>query len=274
MIEQNIFANGRGMRAFIFLVSLACAALTLRLGIWQWSRAEQKWALDEGVKQAQSLPPLDSAQLLSLNTLDGALHQRVQLQGQWLSQWTVLLDNRPQNSKAGFWVITPFEVNPQAVFLVQRGWIPRDPMQRDRIPPFETPSGQVKLTARISSGPSKMFELPMPFASEAQKLAPNAPFVLIRQNINSVSFAAESGLPIKGDLIELGDPSQGLVRDWPLVSVSAARNVGYAFQWFCLTVLIVVLYIWYQILKPLRHAKQTSNASPPHVGSSAGDDRA
>ncbi len=260
-VEQKFLANGRGMRAFILLVSVASAALTFRLGVWQWSRAEQKWALDESVKQAQSLPPLNNAQLLALNNPQASLNQRVELEGRWLSQWTVLLDNRPQDSHAGFWVITPFEVSPQVTFLVQRGWIPRDPVQRDRIAPFDTPMGWVKISARISEGPSKMFELPMPFPAKAQESNQNAPFTLIRQNIDRLSFAQESGLNIKGNLIELGDNSEGLVRDWPVVSVSAARNVGYAFQWFCLSLLIVFLYIWYQILKPLRHAKQSSTSS-------------
>jgi len=257
-VEQNFLANGRGMRAFILLVSIAGAALTFRLGIWQWSRAEQKWALDESVKLAQSLPPLNSAQLLVLDNVQASIHQRVEIEGRWLSQWTVLLDNRPQDSHAGFWVITPFEVSPQAVYLVQRGWIPRDPVQRERIAPFDTPMGWVKLSARISEGPSKMFELPMPFPAKAQVVDQKAPFTFIRQNIDRIAFAKETELNIKGNLIELGDNSEGLVRDWPVVSVSAARNVGYAFQWFCLSLLIVFLYIWYQILKPLRHAKQSS----------------
>jgi cytochrome oxidase assembly protein ShyY1 len=249
------------MRAFILLVSIACATLTFRLGVWQWSRAEQKWALDESLQHAQSLPPLNTQQLVALEDTQNALNQPVEIEGRWLKQWTVLLDNRPQDSHAGFWVITPFEVSPDAVYLVQRGWLPRDPVQRERIASFETPEDRVSLTARISEGPSKMFELPMPFAHKAQEAPQNAPFALIRQNIDRVAFAAESGLKIKGNLIQLGDNSEGLVRDWPVVSVSAARNVGYAFQWFCLTLLIVFLYIWYQILKPLRHAKQSSKPS-------------
>jgi surfeit locus 1 family protein len=254
-VEQKFFANGVGVRVFILVMSIASALLTFRLGLWQWSRAEQKWALDDSVKQAQSLAPMNNAQLMELQNVQDALNRRVEVEGRWLNQWTVLLDNRPQNSQAGFWVITPFELSPQMVLMVQRGWIPRDPLQRDVIAPFETPSGWVKISARISQGPSKMFELPKPFHNEAQTPAEQTNFVRIRQNIDRSAFALESGLDIKGDLIELGDNSEGLVRDWPVVSVSAARNVGYAFQWFCLTLLIVFLYIWYQIIKPLKHAK-------------------
>ena len=74
------------MRAFILLVSIACATLTFRLGVWQWSRAEQKWALDESLQHAQSLTPFNTQQLVALEDTQNALNQRPSSSTLWLSE--------------------------------------------------------------------------------------------------------------------------------------------------------------------------------------------
>jgi surfeit locus 1 family protein len=36
------------------------------------------------------------------------------------------------------------------------------------------------------------------------------------------------------------------------------KNLAYAFQWFCLAALQLMLYIWFQFIQPYRHARRTS----------------
>jgi surfeit locus 1 family protein len=43
-----------------------------------------------------------------------------------------------------------------------------------------------------------------------------------------------------------------LLRQWPTSFPDVHKHYGYAFQWFGLTALVVVLYVWFQIIAPRR----------------------
>jgi surfeit locus 1 family protein len=47
----------------------------------------------------------------------------------------------------------------------------------------------------------------------------------------------------------MGVASEGLLREWPLVGTGVATHYGYAFQWFALSALIAILYVWFQIVR-------------------------
>ena len=46
-----------------------------------------------------------------------------------------------------------------------------------------------------------------------------------------------------------GAASQGLLRDWPQINAGVQKHYGYAFQWFGLSVLVVLLYVWFQLVR-------------------------
>jgi cytochrome oxidase assembly protein ShyY1 len=239
----------------VLIVTIACMALTAALGIWQWSRAQHKWALEESVEQMRTLPALTQEAYLALSDPLQALHRRVMLQGTWMPEETLFLDNRPMNSQAGFWVITPFKLNASESVLVQRGWIPRNAYDRTQLPPFETPLGEESIEVRISEGPSQMFDLGEP-QQEGFKSIEDARSLHIRQNVEIHAFAKERGLKLMGHVIQIGSNSQGLLRDWAVPASTAYKNVGYTVQWFAMSLMMAALYIWYQIIQPKRDAKR------------------
>jgi cytochrome oxidase assembly protein ShyY1 len=51
-------------------------------------------------------------------------------------------------------------------------------------------------------------------------------------------------------LLQTDAPSQGLLREWPAPVSGIERHYGYAFQWFALSLLIAVLYFWFQWIAP------------------------
>ena len=242
-------------RGIILIVTIELIVLTSSLGMWQWSRAQEKWALEESIERMKALPALSMESYLALANPLERLHRTVLLKGEWLREETIYLDNRAMNSQAGFWVMTPLKLGAKGSVLVQRGWIPRNAQVRTELPEFETPQGEVQIEARISQGPSKMFELgetaPATFNSldEARSLK-------IRQNVDLQAFAKERGLQLVGHVIEVGANSQGLRRDWPVPASTAYKNVGYTVQWFAMSLLLAALYTWYQIIKPQRDAKR------------------
>ncbi len=212
---------------------------TVSLGRWQLSRAAQKEAIQSSIDQRAALPPLSGVSLSALDDPLSEVHRRVFLEGVWLPEHTVFLDNRQMNGKAGLYVLTPFRLlASDAVFLIQRGWVPRNFIDRAQVPVVKTPSGPVRIEGRIAPPPAKLYE----FSGAAGGR--------IRQNLEVSAFAAEIRLPLRpGSVQQLGADSDGLSRQWPKVATGVEKHYGYAFQWFALSSLIFILYVWFQIVR-------------------------
>ncbi|MGJ7582555.1 SURF1 family protein [Variovorax sp. RHLX14] len=74
----------------------------------------------------------------------------------------------------------------------------------------------------------------------------------IRQNLSLQAFRTETRLPLRTDLSlqQTGGASEGLQRNWPAPALGVEKHYGYAFQWFGLSALLAVLYVWFQLISP------------------------
>jgi surfeit locus 1 family protein len=215
--------------------------LTLSLGMWQLRRAAEKQAFVAAIEAAKAAAPLQNSDVGLLEQPESMLHRRVQLQGRWLVQHTVYLDNRQMNAKVGFYVFTPFQVKgTSTIVMVQRGWAPRNFLDRAQLPVIETPAEESRVEGRIALPPSKLYE----FTG-----AGGGP---IRQNLDLAQYRQETGVQVVSGwtVVQVGAASEGLLRDWPVVNAGVQKHHGYAAQWFALTALIAVLFIWFQLRRP------------------------
>ena len=226
---------------------LGCAAAagiaaTLALGAWQLDRAHQKIVLQQAIEKQKELPVLDQRALLATKNIANLLHREVALRGTWVAQRTVFLDNRQMGGKPGFYVVTPLLLEgSDAAVLVQRGWVQRNFADRQQLPPVETPAGVVEVRGRMAPPPAKLYE----FAG--------APAGAIRQNLDLAAFRSETGLALlDGSVQQGGAASQGLLREWPQVASGVEKHYGYVFQWWALSALIALLYVWFQFITPRR----------------------
>jgi surfeit locus 1 family protein len=252
--------------ALITLTTVAVAAVTASLGFWQLDRAVQKQRLSDAIAKQQALAPWHNADVaaqvpaagqdLSDAARQALLHRPVQLQGRWLSDETLYLDNRQMQGKVGFYVLTPLQLAPPhegKVVIVQRGWVPRNFLDRTALPPVQTPEGMVSLQGRLEAPPSKLMELE---ASAADSADPDGQQSRIRQNADITAWARERRLPLLGLTVLQtgaageGAAGEGLQRDWPVINAGVEKHYGYAFQWFGLCVLVVSLYVWFQLVRP------------------------
>lgn len=221
--------------------AVAGIALTFALGEWQLGRGREKDALQAAIDRREALPALAQAALL-----DGDprrfLHRQVLVRGVWDAAHTVFLDNRQMRGAPGFYVVTPLKLEgSDRAVLVQRGWAPRNFEQRDKLPPVETPAGIVELRGRIAPPPARLYE----FRAEERGR--------IRQNLDLASFRAETGMKLVDvSVLQAGSASEGLLRDWPRPSAGSEKNYGYAVQWWAITALIAILYVWFQFIVPRR----------------------
>jgi len=165
-------------------------ALTVRLGVWQLSRGHEKEALHAAILSQQAKPALDTAAVLKDKSVLAQLHQGVRLEGRWLSQYTVYLENRPMQGHSGFIVLTPLQIDNATTVLVQRGWIPRHQQDRTLLAPIETPQGLVRVNGRITSAPSEVMDLGEKNAATAEvATAQTTGQSPIRQNLKLAEYS-------------------------------------------------------------------------------------
>ena len=99
-------------------VAAATMVTALLLGNWQLNRAAQKNALANQISEKNTAPALMNSALTAmlniapsmtptLASLTPLVNRRAQLQGRWLHEHTVYLQNRQMNRLQGFYVVTP-----------------------------------------------------------------------------------------------------------------------------------------------------------------------
>jgi surfeit locus 1 family protein len=247
----------------IWLAALLAIGSTVRLGLWQLDRAAQKMALHEARQQQGRAPVLSGLRLpRTASEARSAEHRRVAAQGRWLASQVVYLDNRPMAGRAGFFVMTPLELDEAqggGIVLVQRGFWPRDARERTRIDAPPPPAGPVQLQGRVALAPSRLYEL-APARAPASAAAGT-----IRQNLDLDAYARETGLTLlPWVLVQLDDSAtatatakatatgDGLARQWPEPAADVHKHYGYAFQWFALAALLTGLVVWFQLIRPWR----------------------
>ena len=277
---SRVRPSSSGTRIFITVIAIATAIATLSLGQWQLRRAAQKEALAQQILQKESQETITNSALTAIKsvadvtttataTIPPLLNRRVALQGHWLPEHTVYLQNRQMNRQPGFYVLTPLrlqatsantvtptvaDLNQQAVVWVQRGWVPRNFQDFTQLQPVTSPQAMVQISGRLIAQASTAFALGADNAQPTASMAtPGAGASRIRHNLNIASFAAQTGLPLLPLVVLQTDAnSDGLQRQWPAVESGVEKHYGYAFQWFALSGLIVVLYVWFQIISPRR----------------------
>jgi surfeit locus 1 family protein len=226
----------------ILAATVLAVGLTAAMGVWQMSRAAQKTALAEQIRQQMQLPALTLHGDEGQDFWQTQLHRSVQVRGKWLPEHTVYLENRQMDGKPGFWVMTPMllEGRAQAV-LVQRGWVQRNFQDRSAVPRLSTGTHTFVLEGRIAPHVAKLLDLGDVQAGR------------IRQNLDLSLYAQETRLSLLPVLVlQTGADDDGLRRQWPAVDTGVQKHHGYAFQWFALSTTLVILYVWFQFLLPRR----------------------
>ena len=187
----------------IAAAALACAA-GIALGNWQSRRADEKRAL-------------------------AARLERVAVEGEFVPRYTVYLDNKVRRGKAGYEVVTALKLRgSDEHVLVDRGWVEAG-KTRDAVPEVPTPRGEVRIEGIA------LEHLPRSLQFMERGLR-------VRQNLSVPAYAEETGLRLQPRVIEQhSGAADGLARDWPPHEAGAEKNDAYAFQWYALATLAVIL---------------------------------
>ena len=217
------------------LAAVAAIALMLSLGDWQLSRAREKETRQEQHNQLSRQPTI--ALPSTPVRLEDFQFRQVEARGTYLPLHTIYLDNKIVRGVVGYQIITPLRLGESEGasamhVLVNRGWVAAG-NDRRQLPHIPTPVGQVSISGIATSPTQKTLELSTETVSGQ-----------VWENLHLERYRKVSGLTLQPLLIlQQDDVKDGLVRQWDRPDSGAARNLGYAFQWFAMALTILIIYL-------------------------------
>ena len=232
------------------IAALIVCWVALSLGFWQLDRMQQKIDLAQDIAQKEAAAPLlANAKAWSL---DEVKHHRMIAKGTYWAEKSIWLENRPHPQgrdpqtgvSTGFYVMTPLVLeNSQIILWVNRGWAPRDGLNREKLPEISTPSGVIQVEGLVFEHPARVMSMGMSGVSaETQK---------IQQNLDIQKQSHMLGMKNLPFILRESASSvrDGLQRNWPLMQTGVEKHQGYAFQWFSLAVLTIIFWLLTGILR-------------------------
>lgn len=229
------FANRRFATSLVgTILTAVVVAAFMQLGTWQLRRADQKAELQASYRSGQQ-----STVGLTLRNIERLpRYQQVNVQGRYVSDRQILLDNMPSAiGRPGYRVLTPFDLSLGGRVLVDRGWIPMG--DRRNVPEIDVDGGTRELIGRLDRLPQPGLRLHgIDEGTDATwPRVLNFPEHAVIENVLGGDVATR---------IVLLDASQpdGFERSWqPRVGIGPERHVGYAVQWFAFALTAVTIYL-------------------------------
>jgi surfeit locus 1 family protein len=226
LIETPLFRKyAPPVAGLLFIVLFASLAL------WQLERAAEKETLLDLFKE--DAPYTRVSNFAVLNEFD-----RIQVDGQFLPERQILIDNIVLNARQGYYVITPFKPGGNhPLLLVNRGWIQKtgpagDIPDLNVDPELRTLRGLVGHLPRVAIRPGEAFEGPADW-----------PRVAVYPNLDDVATQLEETvLPVV--LLLAPDEEHGFTRRWQPGVSGPMTHYGYAFQWFAMAAAVAAILFW------------------------------
>lgn len=221
---------------FVTLVTLCCIPLFIKLGLWQYSKAEQKMALQaqyDASELHQTVPmPTDFSHPEQLR------YKQVEVSGQYVKEYQILLDNQVEGEAAGYHVITPLKIDGKdAMVLVDRGWIVASDNHTD-LPEIEVPAGTQTVSGQLWV-PSKKF-----YTLSPQQTSKNQ-WQVLWQNMDMEAYASAVPVKVLPVVIRMSPNNQGgFIRNWIRPDDRIATHLGYAYQWFGFAFTTLAIYLF------------------------------
>ena len=223
------------------LAGLVLLGLFVTLGMWQLDRAAEKRGISDSFNAGG-----DYIELSADATY--ALYQPLQVSGRYLADRQFLLDNIVQDSRLGYYVITPFEYAvDKPLLLVNRGWIARE-TEQDRLPDISVSHDEEQvLRGRAGDLPRVGIRPGPPFDNTS-----SWPILAVWPTVDDLASALQREV-LSFVLLADPDAETALVRRWEPQQMGPMRHLGYAFQWFALALTVVVVaFVLYRRKSKLR----------------------
>lgn len=219
------------------LSSLVTAGLLyamISLGFWQLDRAEYKDTLQQKIVERKKLAPVGLEEL-PLSS-ESRRYYPVKIYGEFDSEHIFLLDNKILNGRVGYHVFTPLMIADSKSILVNRGFLMQG-RTRDNVPDIETSDGKIMLQGLLDLTPPRGVVL-------AENVQETTRWPIVLQYIDLDEISKILGYQLYDMVLWLNQDQTGsLEYDLPVLNLNSAKNNGYAFQWFALSLALLLIYI-------------------------------
>lgn len=217
------------------LIAFLLLGLLISLGLWQLGRgAEKQRTVDEFALRTKDLPVRidenwQSAQGLRFRSVIG--------EGRYDVGRQYLLDNRTYHGRAGYHVLTPLRLFEGTGVLVNRGWVAWG-ARREQLPDVAAPQGEQVIQGMVAI-PSQNAFLVGPAGYES------GGWPRVVQRVELATMERQLGYSLLPYVVQLDAANpHGFVREWqPYVGIGPERHRAYAFQWFSLALMLMVIYL-------------------------------
>lgn len=211
------------------LIPLACAALFVRLGVWQVARHRQRADYNARVSARLAADPLPFAALPGDTAL--VRGQRVALAGTFRYDLEQVLAGRANEGAPSVHLLTPVERPGQdTLVVVLRGWVPSpDAAEVDRR------AWRERDTVSLSG-----YAIPLPPDGPAAPADTARPM----RALNTAALRSRLGRPVAAAVVVMTSdepkPGEPRPRRLPGPVLSAGNHRSYAIQWFSFAAIAVV----------------------------------
>jgi surfeit locus 1 family protein len=219
----------------VLIPALFVTALLMGLGVWQLSRASEKqFLLQQADLGPQPLEHFSNSEVL--------IGKAVTLDGHFLFDQSLLLDNRIWQQRVGYQAIVPFKLHhTDQLILINIGFLPA-PAQRSQLPTIDpigaALNGDLTLSGRLKSLQDQVMVL----ASETLPKQPQWPLRVQSIDVDALQPYFQGKLqPVLLLLDE--ELSMGYPRSWPVTTISVEKHQAYAVQWFAMALVFVAILL-------------------------------
>jgi surfeit locus 1 family protein len=234
LVSLRILSYHFNPGVFSTLITVALLYTMMSLAFWQISRAEFKDTLQQKIIERKNLSPVTLAELPASS--ESRRYHPVKFIGEFDNQHSFLLDNITFNGHVGYHVFTPVKVNDAKTILVNRGFVSQG-KTRDQLPEVDAPGGKIEISGLLDFSPSRTLLL----AENVQEMS-RWPVVL--QYIDLTEISQLLGYQLYDMVLWLNPDEAGSFEyDLPVLNLNAAKNNGYAFQWFAMSLALFIIYI-------------------------------
>jgi cytochrome oxidase assembly protein ShyY1 len=222
-----IFRTSFSLTLLLFVFALIFG----RMGLWQLERKSEKEELFEQFNNAPFLP-------VGQAMIKGERFVHVEAVGYYDATRHILLDNRIFNGRPGVHVLTPFTLTDDTVLLVNRGWLPM-PSDRLSLPLVPTDDSPGTISGRLNVLPTEGIRV-----GKADILATDHWPQLVTY-LEPGAVGAALGVSLAPWIVQLDavDDSGFEDRHWKPAVMGPAVHGAYAFQWFSLLAVTIIIWI-------------------------------
>ncbi|CAA0116488.1 Uncharacterised protein [BD1-7 clade bacterium] len=233
------------------LFVVICLPITIAAGFWQLDRANEKKTMQAAHSALVGEKPIALERLAAAQWQD---YRNVTARGHFIDK-VILVDNQIYKGRFGYEVVQPLQLDNGNVLMVSRGWH-LGSLDRRVLPDIEPITTAVTVAGYLyRPKPNRM--------TDHLAAAEGWPKVVQGANVENMYSALGIDGKMRVDFLLRLATDDGLILtpNWVVITMPPEKHLGYAFQWFAMAALLVVLFLYTSVSRRSSASNSTQKPS-------------